>query len=109
MGFETNIPPFMTDDFMKQLKFPGGYLNAHVNDSVKCRAHEFNSTNCNGNLKICDDLQQQYLTKAFDQWNEQIKYNISKLRLKENSAPSDITKETINQIFEHAQQLSDPC
>jgi len=108
MSSDTNIPPFISNGMFKQFKFPSSYLETLMS-MYKVNNELTNSTQqiAMETTKEVMELQQKFLKKAFDQWNEQLKQNISKEPFKAESInPTEFAKEAFNQISEHAVEMS---
>ncbi len=89
MSKDTNIPPFGEEMFnaFKQFKVPGINMEALVASHQKnmdllasTQKKAVESTNS------IIELQNKYLKRAFDQWNEQLKHNCTKPFFEEKAA-----------------------
>lgn len=113
MTKETNIPPFGEEGFrtfnpFKQFKYPG------VDMETLMATYQRNMELMNSTQQIAMEatqsvmeLQREYIKKAFDQWNEQIKYTCSKAPLGEKTAHHvDTTKTAVDQTIEHVRDVN---
>jgi phasin family protein len=116
MAKETNIPPFSEDAFnpfkqfnlFKQFKFPGLDLETLLSNYQR-NMELMNSTQqvVVDATKSIMELQNEYIKKVFDQWNEQLKYCCSKAPLEEKTTrQAETTKAALDQAVEHTQGLT---
>lgn len=110
MNKDTNIPPFGEELFnaFKQFKVPGIDMEALVASHQKnmellasTQKKAVESTNS------IIELQNKYLKKAFDQWNEQLKHNCTKTSFEEKAAcHAQSTKEMSDRALEHLKEIN---
>ena len=105
-----NIPPFGEELFnaFKQFKVPGMDIeplvashkkNMELLASTQKKAVE--STNS------IVELQNKYLKKFFDQWNEELKHNCTKTSFEEKAAcHAQTTKEISDRALEHMKEIN---
>jgi phasin family protein len=110
MASASNIHPNMNEglNFFKQFKFPGAYMETLV-AMQQLNTGLLNETQqiAMETTKSVMDLEQQFMKNAFDQWNEEVKYNISKAPLEEKTThQAEVAKDAVSQISEHANKLS---
>ena len=107
MAKETNIPPFMEDSF-KKFKLPG------VDMETLLSSYQKNMELINTTQKIATEttqsvmeLQKQYFKKVFDQWNEEVKTNISKTSLDEKTAyKAETAKTAVDETIQHVRDVN---
>lgn len=110
MAKETHIPPFMEEGLnpFKHFKFPGADIENLMtmyqkNIELMSSAQEIATET----TKSVMELQRQYMKRAFDQWNDQVKSYCSKTPLQEKaSSHADAAKEAVNQTLEHIQEVN---
>lgn len=110
MSKDTNIPPFGEEMFnaFKQFKVPGIDMEALVASHQKnmdllasTQKKAVESTNS------IIELQNKYLKKAFDQWNEQLTHNCTKASFEEKAAcHAQSTREMSEKALAHLQEVN---
>ncbi len=110
MANDTNLPPFMKKGFdsFKDFKYPG------LNMEVFLEGYQRNIELISATMKIATEtteslmeLQNKYIQKAFEQWNEEIKYSMSKAPLDEKTShQTEVAKSTVDDAIKHAQDVS---
>jgi len=108
MPKETNIPPFNAFNSFKNFKFPA------LNMDIFLSSYQRNIELMNKTMKIATEttqslmeLQSQYVQKAFDQWNEEVKFSFSKTPLdKKTTHEADTVKSTVADAIKHTQNVS---
>lgn len=110
MNKDTNVPPFGEELFnaFKEFKVPGINIedlvashqkNMELLTSTQKKAVE--STNS------IVELQNKYLKRAFDQWNEQLKHNCTKPSFEEKAAcHAQAAKEMSDRALEHMNDIN---
>lgn len=110
MNKNTNIPPFGEEMFtaFKQFKVPGIDMEALATNHKKnmellasTQQKAVESTNS------IIELQNKYLKKVFDQWNEQLQHNCGKTSFEEKAAcHAQSTKEMSDRTLEHLKEIN---
>ncbi len=110
MSKDTNVPPFGEELFsaFKQFKVPGIDMEALVASHQKnmdlltsTQKKAVESTNS------IIELQNNYLKKAFDQWNEQLTHNCTKTSFEEKATcHAQATKEMSERALEHMKEIN---
>jgi len=110
MTKETNIPPFGEEGLgsFKNFKFPGVDMETLL-ASYQRNMELMNTTQRIGaeTVQSVMELQNQYLKRVFDQWNEQIKYGFSKSPLEEKTTrQAENAKATVDKTIEHVRDVN---
>ncbi|MBL8676972.1 MAG: phasin family protein [Alphaproteobacteria bacterium] len=110
MRKDTNIPPFGEEVFsvFKQFKLPG------IDVEALAASHQKNMELLASTQKKAVEstnsiiaLQNKYLKKVFDQWNEQVKHNCTKTSFEEKAAcHAKVTKEISDKALEHTKEIN---
>lgn len=110
MAKGTNIPPFIEEGLssFKQFKFPGVDMETLL--SSHQRNMELIATTqqiAAESTKSIMELQNEYLKKVFDQWNEQVKCCCSKAPMEEKTTDqAKAAKAVVNEAVEHTQEFN---
>jgi phasin family protein len=116
MARETNMPPFGEETFnpfkqfnpLKLFKFPGIDMETLLSSYQKnmelvATTQEIAAES----TKSIMELQNAYVKKVFDEWNEHLKYCCSQAPLEEKTAHhAETAKATVNQTIEQVQKLN---
>ncbi len=110
MAKGTNIPPLGEKGFnyFNPFKFPG------INMEIFLRSYQNNMEFLNASQQIAIEttkslieIQNQYVKKLFNQWNEQVKTRPFQSPLHEKTAfPAEAAKEAVEQTLEHLGELN---
>ncbi len=110
MTKDSQFPPFMEESMnsFKQFKFPGMDVESLMKMYQK-NVELMNSTQeiASETTRSLMELQQRYIQKALDQWNDHMKVCTSKAPLAEKTSHhTEATKNVVDQTLEHIQKMN---